>query len=200
MGTPNNAIDFDKKAAPDQRLATWIFGSLLLAFYLLAFFFGPPVLANYKYNMLGVISALLGGLFAYFLTGQIVSTSKGFLPGGSQLAVRATGGIGLAVVLLVWWGHGAGPLQSSSQAAAQLQEKVQQAVSDAQASKTKVSAPGSSKSASTSAKTVVLSPTVQQLAKSLAESDPKYKNIEVLQTSKPISMETLTRISATLSQ
>lgn len=195
------------KAAPDQRLGSWIFGSLLLAFYLGVFVFGPSVLADYKYRMLGVISALLGGLFAYFLTGQIVSTLKGNLSGAGQLTVRATGGIGLALVLLLWWGQGAGPIQSSSQAAVQLQQKLQEAVSNAPTSSSPPvpsavanGTKGGRQSPAARPATVALSPAVQQLAKALAASDPKYSAVGVLQEKKEISVGTLKQVNNSLLQ
>lgn len=192
------------KATPDQRWGSWIFGSLLLAFYLGVFLFGPSVLADYKYRMLGIISALLGGFFAYFLTGQIVTTVKGDLSGGKQVGIRATGGIGLAVGLLFWWGQGGTPIQSSSQAAVQLQQQLQQAVSTAPTG-TNTTPPtgtsgtgGGSSSPAAHPATVTLPPAVQQLAKALAASDPKYKEVGVLQENKKIPIGTVKQLNNSL--
>lgn len=177
-------------------------------FYLGVFLFGPPVLADYKDRMLGIISALLGGLFGYFLTGSIVTTTRGKAPGGMKMMVRATGGVAGAVALLMWWSYGPVRPPTSSQAAAKLQQQIQQTVASTEsklappqpvsATPTGVAAPTAQKPAEFHA--VTLSPEVAKLAKDLAASDPKYKNVEVLQQHRPIPMETLTRLNVSLKQ
>jgi hypothetical protein len=190
--------------AADQRIGSWIFGGLLLAFYLGVFLFGPSILPDYKYRMLGIISALLGGLFAYFLTGSIVTSAKRNISGSGQIALRAGGGFGLACVLLVWWEYGA-PVQPSSQAAAELQQKLQAAasgetlapVSSSPAAKTPAGVP-SSPPPKPAQQTVTLSPATQKLAADLAAADPKYRELVTLQNKKTVSLETLSRASAFL--
>jgi hypothetical protein len=188
------------KRTSDQQAGAWIFGTLLLAFYVYVFQFGPGILPDYKFQMLGIISALLGGLFTYFLTGQIVTTVKAGLSAGAELAVRATGGAGVAAVLLLWWGHGPGPIQTSSQAAAQLQQELQTASQAPPEKPATVSpAPGTSPPVSPPARVVTLSPKVQKLAEQLAAQDPKYKDVGVLANKSRVSLSTVDRVANALS-
>jgi hypothetical protein len=169
------------------------------------FLFGPSVLPDYKYRMLGILSALLGGLFGYFLTGQIVSTAKHKTPGGGQIAVRATGGVAAAGMLLLWWSYGPSSIQTSSAAATQLQQQLQQAVDTAKTSPApaapSLGAPAPPSPVGQPApprRSVTLSPSVQKLAGDLAASDPKYKSVAVLQNKRAIPIETLTRVNTSL--
>lgn len=178
------------KRTSDQQAGTWIFGTLLLAFYLYVFLFGPEILPDYKFQMLGIISALLAGLFAYFLSGQIVTTVKAVLSAGAEMAVRATGGAGIALALLLWWGHGPGPIQASSQAAAQLQQDLQTASQEIHDTLTPDEPPN---------RFVTLSPKVQELAKQLAAQDPKYKDVGVLANQSRMQLSTVDRVVGSLS-
>jgi hypothetical protein len=180
------------KTTPDQRAGTWVFGSLLILFYLAVFLFGPSVLPDYKYQMLGIISALLGGLFGFFLTGQFVGSTK------RPTAIRATGGVGIAVALLVWWGHGAAGIQTSTQAATQLQQQIQQAVVTAQSSSPPPASSPAQPAPNVPPRSVTLSPDVQKLAGALAAADPKYKNVAILRSQRPIPVETLSKLNASL--
>ncbi|HUK17186.1 MAG TPA: hypothetical protein VLW65_12270 [Bryobacteraceae bacterium] len=195
------------KAVADQRTGTWLFGSLLLVFYLAVFLFGPSVLPSYKYQMLGIISALLAGLFAYFLTGNIVTSAKGTISGAS-MGVRATGGAGLAIAMLLWWTYGPLQIQTPEQAAVLLQQQLQQAADSAgttspapvqssgQASAHPSAAPMERRSAPQP--TVRLSPSIQKLAKDLAASDPKYAAVGALQNKNTIPVEQLAKLRNTL--
>src|SRR5438067_4751010 len=73
--------------------ATWIFGSLLLAFSLWVFVFAPDTLPEYKHRMLGILLALLSGLFAFFLTGDMGLEIKSIESRFGKVVVEATGGI-----------------------------------------------------------------------------------------------------------
>jgi hypothetical protein len=196
---------------PDQRIGTWIFGSLLIVFYLAVFLFGPSVLPSYKYQMLGIISALLAGLFAYFLTGNIVTTVKGKMS-GAGIGIRATGGVGLAIAMLLWWTYGPLQIQSPTQAAAQLDQQLQQAAAEAgnsapvpvespspakQGQPSASQSPGGRKPASK--RMVKLSPAIRKLAKDLAASDPKYAAVGALQNTNSIPVEQLNGMRTTLS-
>jgi hypothetical protein len=196
------------KAAADQRTGTWLFGSLLLVFYLAVFLFGPSVLPPYKYQMLGIISALLAGLFAYFLTGNIVTSVKGKISEAS-VGVRATGGAGLAIAMLLWWTYGPLQIQTPEQAAVLLQQQLQQAADSARTtppaplqSQGKVAGRASAvpmERPSAPQRSVPLSPGIQKLAKDLAAADPKYAAMATLQNKRTIPIEQLTQLRATLS-
>ena len=199
------------KPAADQRIGTWVFGSLLIVFYLAVFLFGPSVLPSYKYQMLGIVSALLAGMFAYFLTGNIVTSVKGDVSG---VGVRATGGAGLAIAMLLWWSYGPLRIQTPEEAATQLEQQLQQAAESARASRpAPVKSPGvggGSASGHPSAApppeaqaprpqaTVPLSPSIQKLAKNLAASDPKYAAVAVLQNKNAVPLETVARLRTSL--
>jgi hypothetical protein len=86
-------------------LGTWIFGSVLLSFYFCVFVFAPPALPEFKQRMLGFVSALMAGLFGFFLTGAIGIEIKTADSRFGQLAVKASGGIALFVLTLwIWFG------------------------------------------------------------------------------------------------
>jgi hypothetical protein len=83
--------------------ASWVFGVLLLAFLVWVFVFAPDTLPEYKHRMLGVFLASLAGLFAFFLTGDIGLEIQSMQSRFGNLGVKATGGIGVFVLVLVWW-------------------------------------------------------------------------------------------------
>jgi len=60
--------------------------------------FGPESLSLYKQRLLAFLSALLGGLFAYFFVGRLQTI--GIL---GNLKVKAGAGFGVFVLMLIWW-------------------------------------------------------------------------------------------------
>jgi hypothetical protein len=89
--------------ARSRSAASWVFGLLLLAFLVWVFVFAPDTLPEYKQRMLGVFLASLAGLFAFFLTGDIGLEIQSLQSRFGSLGVKATGGIGVFVLVLVWW-------------------------------------------------------------------------------------------------
>ena len=87
----------------NHSAASWVFGLLLLAFLVWVFVFAPDALPEYKQRMLGVFLASLAGLFAFFLTGDIGLDIQSMPSRFGKLGVKATGGIGVFVLVLVWW-------------------------------------------------------------------------------------------------
>lgn len=85
-------------------IASWVFGSLLLLFYLGVFAFAPNELAEFKQKQLAIISALLCGLFTFFLVGSLqVSLRLNLkLP---ELALQGGGGLAAFVLILLWWNN-----------------------------------------------------------------------------------------------
>jgi len=83
--------------------ASWVFGLLLLIFLIWVFVFAPDTLPDYKQRMLGVFLALLGGLFAFFLTGDIGLEIQWIQSRFGELGIKATGGVAVFVLVLVWW-------------------------------------------------------------------------------------------------
>jgi hypothetical protein len=87
----------------NRSAASWVFGLLLLAFLVWVFVFAPDTLPEYKQRMLGVFLASLAGLFAFFLTGDIGLDIQSIRSRFGKLGMKATGGIGVFVLVLVWW-------------------------------------------------------------------------------------------------
>ena len=52
--------------AGSQRLASWIFGGIAFAFLIGVFIFGPDELSAGQHRILGIMCAVLAGLFGYF--------------------------------------------------------------------------------------------------------------------------------------
>ena len=85
---------------------TWVFGSLLLAFLFCVFAFAPDALPEFRLRILAVSSALLAGLFGYFLSGDIgVNFDLARKHGEREVkrGIKATGGFALFVIVLYWW-------------------------------------------------------------------------------------------------
>ncbi|MDA2937606.1 carboxypeptidase-like regulatory domain-containing protein [Acidobacteria bacterium AH-259-A15] len=83
--------------------ASWIFGSLLLLFFVAVFTFAPDTLPTYKQRMLAIASALLAGLLAFFLTGAVGLKIDSIKSRFGAVGVKASGGIAVFVLVLVWW-------------------------------------------------------------------------------------------------
>ena len=102
-----------KRHAEHQSLATWVFGGLLLLFLFAVFAFAPATLPDYKHRILAVCAALLAGLFGWFLSGDIGVRIKALKSRFGDVAIRATGGLALFVLVLVWWLSPLAPVTST---------------------------------------------------------------------------------------
>ena len=91
---------------------TWVFGSLLLAFALGVFVFGPDALPEYRQRVLAVLMALLAGLFGFFLTGDVGLELKWVASRFGEVGVKAAGGMALFVLVLIWWLSPLAPVQT----------------------------------------------------------------------------------------
>lgn len=88
----------------ENRLrATWIFGSLFILFFIGVFIFAPPTLPEFKQRILAVFSALLCGLFAFFIVGDIVMRGKSINTDFGTIGIKAGGGIAVFLLVLWWW-------------------------------------------------------------------------------------------------
>lgn len=94
-----------------QVIATWIFGAISFVFLIGVFLFGPDALPFFKQKIIAVISALLVGFFTYFLTGTIEIYAKKQSQALGLVAVKATGGIGMFLLVLVWWSSDLAPVR-----------------------------------------------------------------------------------------
>ncbi len=86
-----------------RALGTWVFGSLFFLFFVGVFVFAPETLPEFKQRMLAIASALLAGLFGYFLTGEMGLEIQSIKSRFGEMGVKATGGIAVFVLVLVWW-------------------------------------------------------------------------------------------------
>ena len=86
-----------------RSLATWVFGLLLFIFFVCVFAFAPKELPVFKQRMMAVASALLSGLFAFFLTGEIGLELKPAKSRFGDFGIKASGGIAVFVLVLWWW-------------------------------------------------------------------------------------------------
>ncbi|HEX8651762.1 MAG TPA: hypothetical protein VF708_13060 [Pyrinomonadaceae bacterium] len=90
------------KAGWPKLLAAGLLGFSLLAFFIWAFIYAPEHLPAYKQRILSIVSALLCGLFTFFLTGAIgVRGEASRTPLG--LSLKATGGVAVFTLVLLWW-------------------------------------------------------------------------------------------------
>ncbi|HET9225897.1 MAG TPA: hypothetical protein VFR31_04480, partial [Thermoanaerobaculia bacterium] len=99
--------------ARSRSLATWIFGGLFVAFLLAVFAFASPALPVFKQRILAISSALLAGLFVYFLTGDLGVSIQGGKGTLGRLAVKSSGGAAAFVLVLVWWLSPFSPVESA---------------------------------------------------------------------------------------
>jgi hypothetical protein len=121
--------------------------------------------------MLGILSGLLTGLFGFFITGDITTKINVQISKGTQFVVQATGGVGLAVATVLWWGSSLGLVASHSQAVSQLSDLL----NDGRGATLQVTSP------TDRTLSVKTSQKVQDLARALAKSDPRYKSLDALQ-------------------
>ncbi len=109
--------------AKQRSLATWIFGSSLFLFLIAVFLFAPTTLPEFKHRLLALMSAMLAALFGYFLIGNInIEIAKESKIG--QVAVKATGGFALFVLVLWWWTSPMAPIAEKNNVPAKSYEQV----------------------------------------------------------------------------
>lgn len=89
--------------AHSRLKASWIFGTLLLVFFIYVFVFSPDTLPEYKQRILAFFSALIAGLFGYFLTGDIGLEIHSGQSRFGNLSIKATAGFAAFVLMLWWW-------------------------------------------------------------------------------------------------
>jgi hypothetical protein len=92
-------------------VASWVFGSILLAFVIAVFAFAPSELPEFKIRILAFSCALLAGLFGFFMTGDIGLRFTSVQTKAGKIVVRATGGLALFVLVLWWWFSSVAPIK-----------------------------------------------------------------------------------------
>ena len=94
-----------KGLAEAESSAIWkgILRFLVFVFHACVFIFVPAKLPEFKQRMLAIFSALLSGLFAFFLPGTIGLEIEGIESRFGEINVEAAGGIAVFLLVLVWW-------------------------------------------------------------------------------------------------
>src|SRR3954465_2892567 len=89
-GSPSRPLS----RARQRARASWIFSAVRLASLRAGVWFAPDRLAGFKQQLLAVLAALLAGLMAFFLTGDL---------GIQRSWLKASGGMGSFALLLFLW-------------------------------------------------------------------------------------------------
>ena len=98
------ANDPPSAATRHAAIASWLFGSILLLFYMSVFAFAPAELPEFKHKMLAVFSALLCALFTFFFVGSLHVTVQ-LKNRWSKIAIQSGGGAAAFVLILWWWNN-----------------------------------------------------------------------------------------------
>jgi hypothetical protein len=112
--TPSSQRAPEPGQSTAQSLSTRILGGLLLLFLFAVFTFVQDPLPEYKQRILALCAALLAGLFGWFLSGEIGLHIEAMKSRFGDLVVRASGGLALFVLVLVWWLSPLAPIETGS--------------------------------------------------------------------------------------
>ena len=85
-----------------NAIASWVFGSLLLVFLVVAFFLVPKLTRDQR-RIMAIISALLAGLLGFFVAGVATVQVDAELATGVKLSIQAGGAAAFAVIALLVW-------------------------------------------------------------------------------------------------
>ena len=100
----------------DSNMASWVFGGLFAIFlmavvgYRLTIGGSQPIDPTVN-RILGIICAVLAGLFAFFFTGTVAVQLGASAGSKGNIAVQATGGLALFVLVLWWWRSNLAPIK-----------------------------------------------------------------------------------------
>jgi hypothetical protein len=84
--------------------AAWLFGTLLLLFYMGVFTFAHDEMPEFKHKQLAILSALLCALSTFFFVGSL-QISFQYKTKWSKLALQSGGGAAAFVLILWWWNN-----------------------------------------------------------------------------------------------
>ncbi|MGH8555950.1 MAG: hypothetical protein ACRESZ_00540 [Methylococcales bacterium] len=92
--------------APSRHnvIAAWVFGSILLLFYIGVFVFAPAELPDFKHKQLAIFSALLCALFTFFFVGTL-KVNLQIKNKWTKLGIQSGGGAAAFVLILWWWNN-----------------------------------------------------------------------------------------------
>lgn len=86
-----------------QEIATWFFGGIGFFFLLAVFIFGPKELPHWKERALAFIASILAGIFAFFLSGNMLLVIEPKITEFGKVAIQAGYGFAMFAVVLWWW-------------------------------------------------------------------------------------------------
>jgi hypothetical protein len=92
------------KPSKHTVIASWVFGSSLLLFYLGVFIFAPAELPEFKHKQLVIVSAILCAFFTFFFVGSLHVTLQ-LKNRWSKLTIQSGGGAAAFVLILWWWNN-----------------------------------------------------------------------------------------------
>jgi high-affinity Fe2+/Pb2+ permease len=103
-----------------SNLASWVFGGLFALFLMAVVAYrlrtGDTQPIDPTVNrILGIICAALAGLFAFFFSGTVAVQLGANAGSVGNIAVQATGGIGLFVLVLWWWRSNLAPAKAGGE-------------------------------------------------------------------------------------
>ncbi len=100
-----------------QIIATWVFGSLTFFFLIGVFIVAPNELPLYKHRILSLLSSTFAGLFAFFFFGSFQLSGAPRLPFVGGVGVRATGGVAVWLLAMLWWASDFAPVRMEKRTA-----------------------------------------------------------------------------------
>lgn len=116
MDKPSKDAEEKKPDHTVDRVGSYIFGSLLFIFFVGVFVFSPETLPEFKQRMLAISSALLAGIFTVFMTGSLSIRITSLKSPLGKVAIRAGGGMGVFVLVMVWWLSPLAPVKAGVEA------------------------------------------------------------------------------------
>ena len=137
--------------------------------------------------MLGLISAILAGLFAFFMSGTLMGESDR-LKTAAGLTIRATGGLAAAAGVLLWWRMST-PVATSSQTAAVVSTTLDS-----------VAAVANNNASGDTSKQIVVPPETRATAIQLGEADPAYRRVSGVLAKDSISRGELLKVQRSISE
>src|ERR1035438_9781646 len=100
-----------------MEIASWVFGGLLVVFIMAVVAYrligdSTKSIDPTTHTLLGFLSAILAGLFAFFFTGSVAANLAPTAGRFGSLGIQATGGAALFVIVLWWWRSDNSPISA----------------------------------------------------------------------------------------
>ena len=102
------------QASRSLSMTTTVLISVFVTAVMALIFFGPETLPEYRHRAFAMICALLAGLLTWFLVGDLTVESNAEKTTFGKVKVKASGGIGVFIVVLFWWSTPMAPIVQGS--------------------------------------------------------------------------------------